>query len=93
MEETSREATDGLRRMLSVLREDSAPSTPEDPKARTGGWAPRAGGAGGDGGVVEADLEHALARAVRRARRAGVTVEVEVEDEADDGSCGIYYLF
>ncbi len=89
VEETSREATDGLRRMLSVLREDSAPSTPEDPKARTGGWTPRAGGAGGDGGVVEADLEHALARAVRRARRAGVTVEVEVEDEADDGSCGI----
>ena len=70
VEETSREATDGLRRMLSVLREESA-------------------GAGGDGGVVEADLEHALARAVRRARRAGVTVEVEVEDEADDGSCGI----
>ena len=94
VEETSREATDGLRRMLSVLREESAPSTPEDPKARTGGWAPRAGGAGGDGaggdgGVVEADLEHALARAVRRARRAGVTVEVEVEDEVGDGSCGI----
>ena len=72
VEETSREATDGLRRMLSVLREDSAPSTPEDPKARTGGWAPRAGGAGGDGGVVEADLEHALARAVRRARRTEI---------------------
>ena len=89
VEETSREATDGLRRMLSVLREDSAPSTPEDPKARTGGWAPRAGGAGGDGGVVEADLEHALARAVRRARRAGVMVEAEVEDEAGDGSCDI----
>ena len=70
VEETSREATDGLRRMLSVLREESA-------------------GAGGDGGVVEADLEHALARAVRRARRAGVTVEVEVEDEAGDGSCDI----
>lgn len=70
VEETSREATDGLRRMLSVLREESA-------------------GVGGDGGVVEADLEHALARAVRRARRAGVTVEVEVEDEAGDGSCDI----
>lgn len=70
VEETSREATDGLRRMLSVLREESA-------------------GAGGDGGVVEADLEHALARAVRRARRAGVMVEAEVEDEAGDGSCDI----
>lgn len=104
IEETSREATDELRRMLGVLREDSGPSTPsvpsmpEDPETRTGGWVLRADGDGGGSGAVGvggvgggagADLEHALAGAVGRARRAGVTVEVEAVVEAGDGSRGV----
>ena len=104
IEETSREATDELRRMLGVLREDSGPSTPsvpsmpEDPETRTGGWVLRADGDGGGSGAVGvggvgggagADLEHALAGAVGRARRAGVTVEVEAVVEVGDGSRGV----
>ncbi|WP_273168406.1 sensor histidine kinase [Actinomyces israelii] len=55
-EEASHEATDGLRRMLAVLRVD------------------RAGAAGADG---VASLEPALAGAVARARRTGVSVTVD----------------
>jgi len=60
IEETSREATDELRRMLGVLREDSGPSS----------LSPLS---------VPEDLQHALAGAVGRACRAGVTVEVGAE--------------
>ena len=101
IEETSREATDELRRMLGVLREDSGPSTPsvpsmpEDPETRTGGWVLRADGDGGGSGAVGvgggagAAREPALVGAVGRARRAGVTVEVEAVVEAGDGSRGV----
>ena len=65
VEAASREATDGLRRMLAVLRDERTPPTPGAVTAS----APPAGAGPG--------LAGSLAEAIDGARRAGVRVELD----------------
>ena len=67
VEAASREATDGLRRMLAVLRDERTPPTPGAVTAS----APPAGAGAGPG------LAGSLAEAIDGARRAGVRVELD----------------
>lgn len=76
VETASREATDGLRRMLAVLREESTPPAPGTVTATaTGPPAPEPGSAG--------SITEDLREAIDRARRADVTVEVDADTGAD----------
>lgn len=67
VEAASREATDGLRRMLAVLRDERTPPTPGAVTAS----APPAGAGPG--------LAGSLAEAIDGARRAGVRVELDAD--------------
>ena len=69
VEAASREATDGLRRMLAVLRDERTPPTPGAVTAS----APPAGAGAGPG------LAGSLAEAIDGARRAGVRVELDAD--------------
>ena len=69
VEAASREATDGLRRMLAVLRDERTPPTPGAVTAS----APSAGAGAGPG------LAGSLAEAIDGARRAGVRVELDAD--------------
>lgn len=69
VEAASREATDGLRRMLAVLRDERTPPTPGAVTAS----APPAGAGAGTG------LAGSLAEAIDGARRAGVRVELDAD--------------
>ena len=79
VEAASREATDGLRRMLAVLRDGRTPPAPGAVTAS----APSAGAGAGAG------LAGSLAEAIDAARRAGVGVEFDADAgagaEADAG--------
>lgn len=81
VEAASREATDGLRRMLAVLRDGRTPPAPGAVTAS----APSAGAESGSG----AGLAGSLAEAIDAARRAGVGVEFDADAgagaEADAG--------
>ena len=69
VEAASREATDGLRRMLAVLRDGRTPPAPGAVTAS----APSAGAGAGAG------LAGSLAEAIDAARRAGVGVEFDAD--------------
>ena len=69
VEAASRGATDGLRRMLAVLRDERTPPTPGAVTAS----APPAGAGAGPG------LAGSLAEAIDGARRAGVRVELDAD--------------
>ena len=69
VEAASREATDGLRRMLAVLRDERTPPTPGAVTASS----PPAGAGAGPG------LAGSLAEAIDGARRAGVRVELDAD--------------
>ena len=71
VEAASREATDGLRRMLAVLRDGRTPPAPGAVTAS----APSAGAGAG--------LAGSLAEAIDAARRAGVGVEFDADAGAD----------
>ena len=81
VEAASREATDGLRRMLAVLRDERTPPTPGAVAAVSATSAGAAGASGGSGSRPgEGRAEEAaasLTEIVERARRAGVTVKVD----------------
>ena len=84
IETASREATDALRRMLAVLRDERTPSTP-GAVAAVSATSVGAAGASGDSGSRpgKGRAEGAegpaasLTEVVERARRAGVTVKVD----------------
>ena len=81
VETASREATDALRRMLAVLRDERTPSTPGAVAAVSATSAGAAGASGGSGsrpgkGRAE-EAAASLTEIVERARRAGVTVKVD----------------
>ena len=73
VETASREATDALRRMLAVLRDENRPPTPGTLAAIPAGEAPVAGP-----GPVNS-LAEALQELIDRARRTGVAVELDAE--------------
>ena len=81
VETASREATDALRRMLAVLRDERTPPTPGAVAAVSATSAGAAGASGGSGsrpGEGRAEGPAAsLTEVVERARRAGVTVKVD----------------
>lgn len=76
VETASREATDALRRMLAVLRDESRPPTP-------GAVAAVSTGAPGGAAVPEPALVNSLAESLReligKARRTGVTVDLDAD--------------
>ena len=76
VETASREATDALRRMLAVLRDESRPPTP-------GAVAAVSTGAPGGAPVPEPALVNSLAESLReligKARRTGVTVDLDAD--------------
>ena len=73
VETASREATDALRRMLAVLRDDNRCSTPGALAAIPAGHTPAAGP-----GPVNS-LAEALRELIDRARRTGVTVDLNAD--------------
>ena len=73
VETASREATDALRRMLAVLRDENMPPTPGALAAIPAGHTPAAGP-----GPVNS-LAEALRELIGRARRTGVTVDLDAE--------------
>ena len=73
VETASREATDALRRMLAVLRDENRPPMPGALAAIPAGDAPAAGP-----GPVNS-LTEALRELIDRARRTGVTVDLDAE--------------
>ena len=73
VETASREATEALRRMLAVLRDENRPPTPGALAAVPAGDAPVAGP-----GPVNS-LAEALRELIGRARRTGVAVELDAE--------------
>ena len=73
VETASREATDALRRMLSVLRDGNRPPTPGALAAIPAGDAPVSGP-----GPVNS-LAEALRELIGRARRTGVTVDLDAD--------------
>ena len=81
VETASREATDALRRMLAVLRDERTPPTPgavAAVSATSAGAAGASGGSGSQPGEGRAEGAAAsLTEIVERARRAGVTVKVD----------------
>ena len=76
VETASREATDALRRMLAVLRDESRPPTP-------GAVAAVSTGAPGGAPVPEPAAVNSLAESLReligKARRTGVTVDLDAD--------------
>lgn len=76
VETASREATDALRRMLAVLRDENMPPTPGALAAIPAGDAPAAGP-----GPVNS-LAEALRELIDRARRTGVTVDLDAPQVA-----------
>ena len=73
VETASREATEALRRMLAVLRDENRPPTPGALAAIPAGDAPVA-----DPGPVNS-LAESLRELIGRARRTGVTVDLDAE--------------
>ena len=73
VETASREATDALRRMLTVLRDENMPPTPGALAAIPAGHTPAAGP-----GPVNS-LTESLRELIGRARRTGVTVDLDVD--------------
>ena len=73
VETASREATDALRRMLAVLRDDNRCSTPGALAAIPAGHTPAAGP-----GPVNS-LAESLRELIDRARRTGVTVDLDAD--------------
>ena len=73
VETASREATEALRRMLSVLRDENRPPTPGALAAVSAGEAPAAGP-----GPVNS-LAESLRELIGRARRTGVAVDLDAE--------------
>ena len=71
VETASREATDALRRMLAVLRDENRPPTPGALAAIPAGDAAAAGPVN--------SLAEALRELIGRARRTGVTVELDAD--------------
>ncbi len=102
VETASRQATDGLRRMLAVLRDESTPPTPGAVAevaavsaaataavagADSAGAADAPGGSGSRPGERRAEVIAAdLTEVVDRARRAGVTVEIDADAGAGAGA-------
>lgn len=74
VETASREATDALRRMLAVLRDENRPPTPGALAAIPAGDAPAAGPVN--------SLTEALRELIGRARRTGVTVDLDAPQAA-----------
>ena len=73
VETASREATDALRRMLAVLRDENRPPTPRALAAIPAGHTPAAGP-----GPVNS-LAEALRELIGRAHRTGVTVDLDAD--------------
>ena len=73
VETASREATDALRRMLAVLRDENRPPTPGALAAIPAGHTPAAGP-----GPVNS-LAESLRELINRARRTGVTVDLDAD--------------
>ena len=71
VETASREATDALRRMLAVLRDENRPPTPGALAAIPAGDAPVSGPVN--------SLTEALRELIDRARRTGVTVDLDAD--------------
>ena len=71
VETASREATEALRRMLAVLRDENMPPTPGALAAIPAGHAPAAGPVN--------SLAKALRELIDRARRTGVTVDLDAD--------------
>ena len=71
VETASREATDALRRMLAVLRDENMPPTPGALAAIPAGDAPVSGPVN--------SLAEALRELIDRARRTGVTVDLDAD--------------
>ena len=71
VETASREATDALRRMLAVLRDENMPPTPGALAAIPAGHAPVASPVN--------SLAEALRELIDRARRTGVTVDLDAD--------------
>ena len=71
VETASREATDALRRMLAVLRDENMPPTPGALAAIPAGDAPVSGPVN--------SLTEALRELIDRARRTGVTVDLDAD--------------
>ena len=92
VETASREATDGLRRMLAVLRDERIPPTPGAVTAVSAAAGTSVVGADAAGVPVGSGpqpseeptegLAASLAEVVDRARRSGVTVEVDADTGA-----------
>ena len=76
VETASREATDALRRMLAVLRDENRPPTPGALAAIPAGHTPAAGP-----GPVNS-LAESLRELIDRARRTGVTVDLDAPQAA-----------
>ncbi|TFH53330.1 two-component sensor histidine kinase [Actinomyces viscosus] len=102
VETASREATEALRRMLTVLRDESTPPTPgavaevaalsaaattSVAGADSAGAADAPGGSGSRPGERRAEvIATGLTEVVDRARRAGVTVEIDAAAGAGAGA-------
>ena len=77
VETASREATDALRRMLAVLRDESRPPTPGAVVAASATAATSAEGAPAAKTGIPDSLTESLHESIDRAGRSGVTVELD----------------
>ena len=85
----SREATDALRRMLAVLRDESRPPTPGAVVTASATAATSAEGAPAPKTGIPDDLTESLHESVDRAGRSGVTVELDVDLGTSAGAAAI----
>ena len=79
VETASREATDALRRMLAVLRDESRPPTPGAVVAASATAATSAEGAPAAKTGIPDSLTESLHESIDRAGRSGVTVELDAD--------------
>ena len=79
VEAASREATDGLRRMLAVLRDESRPPMPGAVVAASATAATSAEGAPAAETGIPDSLTESLHESIDRAGRSGVTVELDAD--------------
>ena len=89
VETASREATDALRRMLAVLRDESRPPTPGAVVAASATAAPSAEGAPTPKTGIPDNLTESLHESIDRAGRTGVTVELDAVVGTSAGAAAI----
>ena len=89
VETASREATDALRRMLAVLRDESRPPTPGAVIAASATAAPSAEGVPTPKTGIPDNLTESLHESIDRAGRTGVAVELDAVVGTSAGAAAI----